>query len=125
MPLLCLDEPSKEAMEKYGSHNDGKQQSVDSGNKTASKKPVADSQQKETKPIDLTPRPFDGDMQPFYRDGTIVFDKDGNLGHLRDVTEYGATFHPLELNASQTGRTSVSATRRAWMSSRWLAVRRT
>ena len=31
-------------------------------------------------------------------------DKDGNLGHLRDVTEYGATFHPLELNASQTAR---------------------
>ena len=96
--------PSKEAMEKYGSHNDGKQQSVDRGNKTASKKPVANSQQKETKPIDLTPRPFEGDMQPFYRDGTIVLDKDGNLGHLRDVTEYGATFHPLELNASQTAR---------------------
>ena len=96
--------PSKETMEKYGSHNDGKQQLTDSGNKTASKKPVADSQQKETKPIDLTPRPFEGDMQLFYRDGTIVLDKDGNLGHLRDVTEYGATFHPLELNASQTAR---------------------
>jgi len=96
--------PSQEAMEKYGSHNEGKQQSTDSGNKTASKKPVTDSQKKEDKPIDLTPRPFDGDMQPFYREGTIVLDKDGNLGHLRGVSEYGATFHPLELNASQTAR---------------------
>ncbi|KWW25264.1 MAG: helicase family protein, partial [bacterium P201] len=96
--------PSKEAMEKYGSHNDGKQQSTDSAKNSASKKPVAESQQKENKPIDLNPRPFEGNIQPFYRDGSIVLDKDGNLGHLRDVTEYGATFHPLELNASQTAR---------------------
>ena len=86
--------PSKEAMEKYGSHNEGQ--------KTKGHSHTV--QPKEQKTIDLTPRPYDGDTQPFYRDGTIVLDKDGNLGHLRDVTEYGATFHPLELNASQTAR---------------------
>ena len=89
--------PSKEAMEKYGSHQDV-QPTTAKGQTSKGKQP------QEQKTIDLTPRPFEGDMQPFYRDGTIVFDKDGNLGHLRGVTEYGATFHPLELNASQTAR---------------------
>ena len=86
--------PSKEAMEKYGSHNAGQQaagfhQMASSGNQ---------------KPFDPAPRPYDGEPLPFYRDGTIVLDKDGNLGHLRSVSEYGATFHPLELNASQAKR---------------------
>ena len=84
--------PSKEAMEKYGSHQaDGQ-----TAGATATVKPQ--------KSIDLTPRTFDGEMQPFYRDGSIVLDKDGNLGHLRNVTDYGAMFHPLELNAMQTAR---------------------
>ena len=85
--------PSKEAMEKYGSHHDGQQKA---GTKRTS--PTVKVQ----KPVDLTPRPFEGERQPFYRDGTIVLDKDGNLGHLRDVSDYGATFHPLEVSASQT-----------------------
>ncbi|KWW27279.1 MAG: helicase domain-containing protein, partial [bacterium F083] len=89
--------PSKEAMEKYGSHQ-ALQPTTTKGQTSKPKQP------REQKTIDLTPRPFEGDMQPFYRDGTIVLDKDGNLGHLRSVSEYGATFHPLELNASQTAR---------------------
>ena len=84
--------PSKEAMEKYGSHQaDGQ-----TAGATATVKPQ--------KPTDLTPRTFDGEMLPFYRDGSIVLDKDGDLGHLRNVTDYGAMFHPLELNAIQTAR---------------------
>ena len=85
--------PSKEAMEKYGSHHTDGQTTGKAG---------ATAKVKVQKPVDLTPRPFEGDRQPFYRDGTIVLDKDGNLGHLRDVSDYGATFHPLEVSASQT-----------------------
>ena len=85
--------PSKEAMEKYGSHHTDGQTTGKAG---------ATAKVKVQKPVDLTPRPFEGERQPFYRDGTIVLDKDGNLGHLRDVSDYGATFHPLEVNASQT-----------------------
>jgi len=96
--------PSKEAMEKYGSHNNGQQATANGHQPTANSK---NTQPKAQQPVDLTPRPFDGDMRPFYRDGTIVLDKDGSLGHLRDVSEYGATFHPLELNASQTARLSA------------------
>ena len=87
--------PSKEAMEKYGSHHADGQTTGKAG---------ATATVKAQKPIDLTPRSFDGEMQPFYRDGSIVLDKDGNLGHLRNVTDYGAMFHPLELNAMQTAR---------------------
>ena len=85
--------PSKRAMEKYGSHHTDGQTTGKAG---------ATATVKAQKPVDLTPRPFDGDMLSFYRDGTIVLDKDGNLGHLRDVSDYGATFHPLEVSASQT-----------------------
>jgi len=85
--------PSKEAIEKYGSHHTDGQTTGKAG---------ATAKVKVQKPVDLTPRPFEGERQPFYRDGTIVLDKDGNLGHLRDVSDYGATFHPLEVNASQT-----------------------
>ena len=85
--------PSKEAMEKYGSHHTDGQTTGKAGAVT-----TVNAQ----KPVDLTPRPFEGDMLSFYRDGTIVLDKDGNLGHLRDVSDYGATFHPLEVSASQT-----------------------
>ena len=85
--------PSKEAMEKYGSHHTDGQTTGKAG---------ATAKVKVQKPVDLTPRPFEGERQPFYRDGTIVLDKDGNLGHLRDVSDYGATFHPLEVSATQT-----------------------
>ena len=84
---------SKEAMEKYGSHDTD-------GHTTG--KAGATAKVKVQKSIDLTPRPFEGERKPFYREGTIVLDKDGNLGHLRDVSDYGATFHPLEVSASQT-----------------------
>ncbi len=93
-PILL---PSKEAMEKYGSHNAGGQTAGDTQARIM-------NQPQAQKTVDLTPRPFDGEMQPFYRDGTIVLDNEGSLGHLRGVSEYGATFHPLELNASQTAR---------------------
>ena len=88
--------PSWEAMEKYGSHNVGGQM--------AAKEQKGSVGRQMHKPTDLTPHPFDGEMQPFYRDGTIVVDKEGVPGHLRDVTEYGATFRPLELNVTQTSR---------------------
>ena len=88
--------PSREAMEKYGSHNVGGQM--------AAKEQKGSVGRQIHKPADLTPRPFDGEMQPFYRDGTIVVDKEGVPGHLRDVTEYGATFRPMEVNVTQTAR---------------------
>ena len=51
--------------------------------------------------IDLSPRPFNGMLEPHYRDGSMVLDASRNLGYLKDITPYGATFQPLDLTGYQ------------------------
>ncbi len=54
---------------------------------------------------DMKPRPFDGLLEPHHREGSLVkVDDDGaryQIGYLKDVTQYGATFHPLDLGKEQ------------------------
>ena len=50
---------------------------------------------------DLSPRPFNGLPEPHYRDGSMVLDASRNLGYLKDLTPYGATFQPLGLTGYQ------------------------
>ena len=52
-------------------------------------------------PLDLSPRPFNGMLEPHYRDGSMVLDASRNLGYLKDLTPYGATFQPLDLTSYQ------------------------
>ncbi len=48
----------------------------------------------------MKPRPMMGKLEPHHKEGTLV--ADGNqVGYLKGVTRYGATFHPLELNKAQ------------------------
>jgi len=53
----------------------------------------------------MQPRPFGGVMEPHLRDGSLVKENtagaDYQVGYLKDLTPYGATFHPLELDAAQ------------------------
>lgn len=51
--------------------------------------------------IDLSPRPFNGLLEPHHRDGSMILDASRNLGYLKDLTPYGATFQPLELTDDQ------------------------
>ena len=51
--------------------------------------------------IDLSPRPFNGLLEPHHRDGSMVLDASRNLGYLKDITLYGATFQPLGLTGYQ------------------------
>ena len=51
--------------------------------------------------IDLSPRPFNGLLEPHHRDGSMILDASRNLGYLKDLTPYGATFQPLDLNGYQ------------------------
>ncbi|HJA96771.1 MAG TPA: N-6 DNA methylase, partial [Candidatus Alistipes faecavium] len=52
-------------------------------------------------PLDLSPRPFNGLLEPHHRDGSMVMDASRNLGYLKDLTPYGATFQPLDLTGYQ------------------------
>ena len=49
----------------------------------------------------MKPRPFDEKIESFHREGSIVFDSARNIGVLKDLTKYGATFMPLDLNNEQ------------------------
>ena len=49
----------------------------------------------------MKPRPFDEKLESFHREGSMVLDSAGNIGVLKDLTKFGATFMPLDLNMEQ------------------------
>lgn len=49
----------------------------------------------------MQPREFDRPLEPHHRDGSLVVDALYNPGYLKDVTTYGAMFHPLDLSGVQ------------------------
>ena len=49
----------------------------------------------------MKPRPFDEKLESFHREGSMVLDTAKNIGVLKDLTKYGATFMPLDLNMEQ------------------------
>ena len=63
--------------------------------------PEFETEKPKEEPLDLSPRPFNGLPEPHYRDGSMVLDASRNLGYLKDLTPYGATFQPLDLTGYQ------------------------
>ena len=49
----------------------------------------------------MKPRPFDEKLESFHREGSMVLDSARNIGVLKELTKYGATFMPLDLNMEQ------------------------
>ena len=53
----------------------------------------------------MMPRPFKGIMEPHLKDGSLVWEHTGGvrfqIGVLKDVTKYGATFQPLDMEGMQ------------------------
>lgn len=49
----------------------------------------------------MKPRPFDEKLESFHREGSMVLDSTRNIGVLKDLTKYDATFMPLDLNMEQ------------------------
>ncbi len=49
----------------------------------------------------MKPRLFDEKLDSFHREGSMVLDSARNIGVLKDLTKYGATFMPLDLNMAQ------------------------
>ena len=61
-------------------------------------------QHRTTKTKLVEPKPFEDEMKAYYRNGSMVEDKDGNIGHLEKITSSGATFVPLIVSQEQTDR---------------------
>ena len=68
---------------------------------TTSLFPEFETEKPKEEPLDLSPRPFNGILEPHHRDGSMVLDASRNLGYLKDITPYGATFQPLDLTGYQ------------------------
>lgn len=47
------------------------------------------------------PRPFSKELKPHHREGSLVEENNHQIGYLKGVTRYGATFHPLKLEGMQ------------------------
>ena len=57
----------------------------------------------------MKPRPLTTPLEPHHKEGTLV--SDGNqVGYLKGVTRFGATFHPLELDKSQQEKAELYIT---------------
>ncbi|MCE9166602.1 N-6 DNA methylase [Bacteroides ovatus] len=63
--------------------------------------PEMEAEKPKEEVIDLSPRPWNGTLEPHLRDGSMVLDAARNIGYLKDITPYGATFQPLDLKGYQ------------------------
>lgn len=77
-------------------------------------RPPKESAQQEQQRIEeelMKPRPLMGKLEPHHKEGMLV--SDGNqVGYLKGVTRYGATFHPLDLDKAQQEKAELYITMR-------------
>ena len=59
----------------------------------------------------MMPRPFKGIMEPHLKEGSLVWEHTGGvrfqIGVLKDVTKYGATFQPLDMDGMQAQKAQL------------------
>ena len=59
----------------------------------------------------MMPRPFKGIMEPHLKEGSMVWEHTGGvrfqIGVLKDVTKYGATFQPLDMEGMQAQKAQL------------------
>ena len=69
---------------------------------------VSEAERQRRHEEDMQPRPFDGLLEPYHREGSFVkvntVGARYQIGYLKDVTRYGATFHPLDLDKAQQAK---------------------
>ena len=100
----AIDMPEKEATKRPEAQTEIATVPVTDNNAsetTTSLFPEFETEKPKEEPLDLSPRPFNGLLEPHYRDGSMVLDASRNLGYLKDLTLYGATFQPLDLTGYQ------------------------
>ena len=100
----AIDMPEKEATKRPEAQTEIATVPVTDNNAsetTTSLFPEFETEKPKEEPLDLSPRPFNGLLEPHYRDGSMVLDASRNLGYLKDLTPYSATFQPLDLTGYQ------------------------
>ena len=68
---------------------------------TASLFPEFETEKPKKEALDLTPRPYHRTPEMHLREGSLVANRAHEIGYLKDITPYGATFQPLGLTGYQ------------------------
>ena len=68
---------------------------------TASLFPEFETEKPKKEALDLTPRPYHRTPEMHLREGSLVANRARDIGYLKDITPYGATFQPLGLTGYQ------------------------
>ena len=68
---------------------------------TASLFPEFETEKPKEEAPDLTPRPYHRTPEMHLREGSLVVNRARDIGYLKDITPYGATFQPLGLTGYQ------------------------
>ena len=63
--------------------------------------PELEAEKPKEEVIDLSPRAYHRTPEMHLREGSLVTDASRNIGYLKDITPYGATFQPLDLKGYQ------------------------
>ena len=63
--------------------------------------PKLETEKPKEEVIDLTPRPYHRTPEMHLREGSLVANRARDIGYLKDITPYGATFQPLGLTGYQ------------------------
>ncbi|MBV5283821.1 MAG: DNA methylase [Paludibacter sp.] len=65
------------------------------------KKQVTTEIVQRTKEEDMQPREYSQKLEQHYREGSLVVENNSQVGYLKSITPYGATFQPLDLKNEQ------------------------
>lgn len=57
--------------------------------------------------LSMEPREWHLPLEAHHKNGSMVIDKNNQVGYLKELHRYGATFHPLELNVLQTEKAKL------------------
>lgn len=57
--------------------------------------------------LSMEPREWHLPLEAHHKNGSMVKDKNNQVGYLKELHRYGATFHPLELNVLQTEKAKL------------------
>ena len=63
--------------------------------------PEFETEKPKKEALDLTPRPYHRTPEMHLREGSLVANRARDIGYLKDITPYGATFQPLDLKGYQ------------------------
>ena len=101
-PMLRTPVPAQERPQAPAAGEYAGQPGNDPGNVAARRENAPEEDDDPFRPV-----PFKGERQEHYREGSLVMDAEGRIGHLRGIKGPHLWFHPLDLPEDQRVKASV------------------